>query len=116
MAALIILIMLSFSGCALSVDLSPSARHHSWLLSMREEVGRNIFNCEGSGSCRRHRGEKSLFMGDSELKNGNKEAGYSMPARSELRCLYFFEYEVETGLIVGFRYEEKERFACAEIW
>ena len=106
-----LLFLMYLSGCA---DLSPQARNQYWLSEMQAQVGRNVFDCKGDGRCLRYRGD-SLFQGDRILINGNKEAAYFMPYRKQPKCRYFFEYESDSGTIVGFRYEEAESFACAVI-
>ena len=109
----VILLGLSFflSGCALFEDISPQNRHSYWLASMRNEVGRSIFNCDTHRRCR-----QNLFHSEITLENGNKEAVFFMPHRKEPRCRYYFEYEAASGKIVGYRYEESEPFSCADIW
>jgi hypothetical protein len=103
--------LLFLSGCA---NLSPKTRHHIWLVEMEGQVGKSVFDCKGDRKCLRYRGD-SLFQGDSVLSNGNKEAAYFMPYRKYPKCRYFFEYENESGLIIRYRYEELETFACAVI-
>jgi hypothetical protein len=90
--------------------MSVEGRHKSFVKSLSETVGNNIYNCQGNGWCHQHRGDGSLFQGDEKLGNGNYEAKYFLSPNR--KCKYFFEYEPESGLIVGFRYEESEKFAC----
>lgn len=108
--SILIFIFLS-SGCA---NLNPKTRHQHWLIEMERQVGKSVFNCEGNGRCLRYRGD-SLFQGDSILSNGNKEAAYYMPYRKYPKCRFFFEYENKSGIIIRYRYEESEPFACAVV-
>lgn len=98
------------SSCALLVDTSDEARHLSWVKSLTATVGKSMFNCAGDGWCYQFRDIDGRFQSDKKLDNGNREADYYwFPSK---KCHYFFEYEPESGLIVGFRYEESEQFAC----
>lgn len=106
-----LIFLLFLLGCA---ELSPKTRHQYWLIEMDRQVGKSVFDCKGNGRCLRYRGD-FLFQGDRVLSNGNKEAAYFMTYRKNPKCRYFFEYENETGLIVSYRYEESEPFACAVI-
>ena len=100
---------LFLSGCALFVDLSEGARHQIWVEDMLRNVGqKNMYDCL-YWICK-DRSDLRLFEGDKLLSNGNLEARYRWPATQ--KCRYFFEYERATGLIVGFRFEESEQFAC----
>lgn len=112
MKILYLIFFLVLLSCA---DLSPKTRHQYWLAEMEKQVGKSVFNCEGDGRCLRYRGD-SLFQGDSVLSNGNREASYYMAYRKYPKCRYFFEYENKSGLIIRYRYEELEPFACAVIF
>jgi hypothetical protein len=104
-------VSLMLSSCALFVDLSPQTLHKRWVGHAHAIVGKSIFNCIDSSPCYQYRGG-GAFQGDNALSNGNKEAAYFMPYIKHPKCRYFFEYEPTTGLIVGFRFEESEPFAC----
>lgn len=104
--------LIFLSGCA---NLSPKTRQQYWLMEMEKQIGKSVFDCKGDGKCLRYRGD-SLFQGDRVLSTGNKEAAYFMPYRQYPKCRYFFEYENESGLIIRYRYEELESFACAVIF
>ena len=94
MRVILLGLSLFLSGCALFDDISPTNRHSYWLASMRNEVGRSIFNCDTHRRCR-----QNLFHSEITLENGNKEAAFFMPHRKELRCRYYFEYEAASGKI-----------------
>lgn len=90
------------------LDMSVEGRHKMWVAKMQTLVGRaNMFDC--SYWICTQRSEDGVFLGDAILANGNKESGYS---HWRGKCLLFFEYDPKTGVIVGFRFEESERFAC----
>ena len=113
MRALLIGFSLLLTGCFYSLaglDMSAEGRHKMWLESMQKTVGRNIFNCNEEGRCHQYRGNGSLFQGDTPLNNGNYEANY-FGSRTK-KCRYFLEYEPSSGLIVNFRFEKSEPFAC----
>jgi hypothetical protein len=114
MRLLILFPALFLSGCFYSlagIDMSFEGRHKMWLEDMRKVIGKNMFTCESGVRCFQYRGQGSLFQGDTLLENGNKEASY-LWWHTQPRCRYFFEYEPRSGEIVGFRFEETERFAC----
>lgn len=116
MKVLFLTISLIFlSNCALLVDTSVEARHNSWVIGMQRNIGKNMYDCT-YWICS-DRKIKYKFLGDKTLPNGNLESGFSTPYRSdglplETQCRYYFEYEPTTGLIVRFRYEESQNFAC----
>lgn len=97
-----------FAGCAFGYDMSVESRHHAWVNGMRSQIGKgNMYDCRYWICTQRF--ESGVFLGDTTLLNGNVEAGYS---RWEGRCRLFFEYDPKSGVIVSFRFEESERFAC----
>jgi hypothetical protein len=93
--------------------MSVEGRHKMWRDEMLKNVGqKNMYDC--SYWICGYRKIDYIFLGDTKLSNGNLEAGYSHALNREVTkvCRYFFEYEPKTGLIVGFRFEESESFAC----
>lgn len=114
MKILPVIFLLLLSGCFYRVagfDMSVEGRHGIWVHLMKKKIGESVFQCPPAGGCYQDRGPGSLFQGDTLLENGNKEAAYIW-WHTQPRCRYFFEYEPRTGLIVGFRFEEAQRYAC----
>lgn len=109
----LIVMFLSFllAGCAMFEDISPENRHKYWVASLQAEIGKSIFNCDGHRRCK-----QVFYKGEKLLENGNKEAEFFMPHRKGPRCHYYFEYEISSGMIVGYRYDEIEPFSCADVW
>lgn len=76
---------------------------------MESQIGKgNMHDCRLWICLKR---KENLFLGDRALPNGNLEAGF-IDGHNQPKCRYYFEYEPKTGAIVGFRFEESERFAC----
>lgn len=98
----IFLLPLLLSGCVLFMDNTPDGMHKRWIKKMESQIGK------GNMHVYRQRGG---FIGDRVLPNGNLEAGFGL-YYPEPKCRYYYEYEPKTGVIVGFRFEESERFAC----
>ncbi len=99
------------SGCysLAGLDMSFEGRHKMWVEDRRSLIGQgNMHDCQ-LRYCPSRKG--NLFLGDRPLPNGNLEAGFIW-GHTQPRCRYYFEYEPNTGVIVGFRFEESERFAC----
>ena len=106
---LFFLLPLLLSGCVLFVDVSPEARHKWWIEKMESQIGKgNMHDCRLWICLKR---KENLFLGDRALPNGNFEAGF-IDGHNQPKCRYYYEYEPKTGVIVGFRFEESERFAC----
>ncbi len=109
MRLIFLLSSLLISGCALFVDMSPEGRHKWWVEGKNLQIGKgNMHDCR-LWICLARNG--NLFLGDRALPNGNLEAGF-IDGHNQPRCRYYFEYKPKTGEIVGFRFEEVERFAC----
>jgi hypothetical protein len=111
-------ISLVLSSCALFVDLSPQTLHKEWVQQHQNYVGQSIYRCL-FGFCEGNKfpWEKS-YLGETDLANGFKERGFrygrydkESPSRFA-QCRYYYKYEATTGLIIDFRYEESEPFAC----
>lgn len=103
------------SSCSLFTDNSPRGLQQRWLVWVRDgAMGKNIYNCKSAEVKKQpcdisHGGYKPLST--KTLPNGNMEDEYEF-RRAPNRCLYFYEYEVDTGRIVGFRYEETRLYGC----
>ena len=116
MRMIILSLSLFLSGCFYSMvglDMSVEGRHKMWVEDMLKNIGqKNMYDC--SYWICGYRKIDYIFLGDSKLPNGNLEAGYkhSLDRKGTKFCRYFFEYEPATGLVVGFRFEEPEPFAC----
>lgn len=98
------------------LDMSVEGRHKMWIHDKQKLIGEGVFKC-AFWYCVDHQ-RPDLYLGESELENGNKERGFrygrfdsNKPTRFP-QCRYYYEYNPKTGVIVGFRYEESERFAC----
>jgi hypothetical protein len=99
------------SGCytLTGLDMSFEGRHKMWVEHMASQIGKiNMHDCRLWICLDR---KEKLFLGDRPLPNGNLEAGFGL-YYPEPKCRYYYEYEPKTGVIVGFRFEESERFAC----
>jgi hypothetical protein len=106
---IIFLLPLLLSGCVLFVDTSSEARHKWWIEDKESIIGKgNMHDCR-LRHCPYRQG--NLFLGDRVLPNGNLEAGF-IDGHNQPKCRYYYEYEPKTGVIVEFRFEESERFAC----
>jgi hypothetical protein len=91
------------------LDMSIEGRHRLWLEDKESQIGKgNMYDCR-YWICLNRKGK--LFLGDVTLPNGNLEAGYIW-GYTQPKCRYYYEYDPKTGVIVGFRFEESERFAC----
>ena len=109
---------LMLSSCALFVDLSPQTLHKEWVQHHQQYVGKSIYRCL-FGFCdgKKFPWEDS-YLGEVDLGNGFKERGFRYgrydkenPSRFS-QCRYYYKYEVATGLIVDFRYDESKPLAC----
>lgn len=108
MKIVIFMLIFNLSSCAVFEDMSVEGRHNSWLVGMQLNIGKNMYDCRYWICLDR---KEKLFLGDITLPNGNLEAGYIW-WHTQPKCRYYYEYELTTGSIVGFRFEESERFAC----
>jgi hypothetical protein len=112
------IILSLLSGCLLFIDTSVQARHNWWLESHLEHMKThpNIYAPYWA-----NRASGDNFVGSKTLPNGNIEDEY-FDGLSDGRhkgngvfihnCIYFYEYEPKSGLIVNFRFEEKEKYDC----
>lgn len=96
--------------------MSVEGRHKMWVEDKQALIGKSVYGCS-YWYCVGHQ-RLDLFLGESVLINGNKEKGYRYgrfdvndPTRFP-QCRYYYEYAPKTGVIVKFRFEESERFAC----
>ena len=104
-----LVVLLSACYALAGLDMSEEGRHKMWVEDMQSLIGKgNMHDCR-LRYCPNRKG--NLFLGDRVLPNGNLEAGFIW-WHTQPRCRYFYEYEPKTGAIVGFRFEESERFAC----
>ena len=98
------------------LDMSVEGRHKMWVDEKKKIIGENVYDCAYWFCVGQQRSD--LFIGESDLINDHKERGFrygrfdlNNPTRFP-RCHYYYEYDPKTGVIVGFRFEESERFAC----
>lgn len=99
------------SACYTFMDMSREGRQKMWLEWVRDgALGKNMYECKNLKSC------SFLSAGyaapiSRQLSNGNteEENQYGHPLG---RCRYFYEYETDTGRIVGFRFKESEQYGC----
>lgn len=98
------------------LDMSVEGRHKMWIEDKQNLIGQSVYGCP-YWYCIDHQ-RFDLFLGESDLINGNKERGYrygrfdANNLKLFPQCHYFYEYNVKTGVIVSFRFEESKRFAC----
>ncbi len=102
-------VLLSACYALAGLDMSAEGRHTMWAEFMSSQIGKgNMHDCRYWICLDR---KEKIFLGDTGLPNGNLEAGFIW-WHTQPRCRYYYEYNPKTGLIVGFRFEESERFAC----
>lgn len=120
MRLIFLLLSLYLSGCALFVDLSPETLHKDWVRYQQRFVGLNIYECQ-LGFCGKEKSSYSWgssYLGEKGAGLGFQERGFRYGRFDEenpnrfRQCRFFFKYEITTGLITGFRYEESEPFTC----
>lgn len=108
----VVFMSMILSGCYTFMDTSPRGLQQMWLEWVRDgAMGKNIYKCKNTGVRKEpcgisHGGYKPVSS--KTLPNGNIEDEYLFSNR----CFYFYEYEVDTGRIVGFRYEETRQYDC----
>ena len=121
MRVLLLGLAVLLSGCFYSLaglDMSTEGRHKRWVEDRQSFLGQSIYRCL-FGFCGDQKNPwANLYLGESELGGGILERGFrygrfdkDRPERFS-QCRYFFKYEAQTGVIVGFRYEESELYAC----
>ena len=106
------------AGCTLFIDTSIQARHNWWLEDAHKRIEKNP---NMYAPYWRNKNKDPRFMGSRTLPNGNIEDQY-FDSGGAIRgvngapvfypCHYFYEYEPKSGLIVNFRFEEKEKYDC----
>ena len=103
-------ILCLLAGCLLFIDTSVQARHNWWLEDAHKRMEQHP-NMHGPYWANKKNNE--FFMGSRTLPNGHIEDQYYYGVlREKGKCLYFYEYEPKSGLIVNFRFEEKEKYDC----
>ncbi len=108
-AALGVVSLLTACYALAGLDMSVEGRHKMWVERMQAQIGKgNMYDCR-YWICLHRTGK--LFLGDTTLTNGNLEAGYVW-GHTQPKCRYYYEYDPKTGVILGFRFEESEQFAC----
>jgi hypothetical protein len=102
-------------GCHTFMDTTPRGLQQKWLEWVRDgAIGQSIYECKRRQDRRQ---PCAVFFGsdiplsNTKLPNGNLEDEYDASLRGK-RCRYFYEYEPQSGVIVGFRFEESEPYAC----
>lgn len=118
--AFLLNLALFLSGCALFVDLSPEALHKEWVYYQKGFIGKGIYQCQ-LGFCGKEKNSYSWgssYLGEQDIGGGFRERGFRYgrfdkenPNRFP-QCRFFFKFESATGLIVDFRFEESETYAC----
>lgn len=104
-----LVVLLSACYALAGLDMSEEGRHKMWVQKMKSQIGNgNMYDCRYWICLDR---KEKLYLGDDILPNGNLEAGFIW-WHTQPKCRYYFEYEPKTGVIVGFRFEESERFSC----
>jgi hypothetical protein len=95
------------SACAGIFTVDKKGDHEAWLRTNKLEL-QGIPNMYMPAW--RYRNQSNRFVGSVVLSNGNIENEYI--GYSAKPCRTFYEYEPESGLIVGFRFEEKNQYDC----
>ena len=105
------------TGCMMCFDCRQKLQD-MWLTGarIRIEQNQNMY-----APYWRNKNKDPRFMGSRTLPNGNIEDRY-FDSGGAIRgvngapafypCHYFYEYEPKSGLIVNFRFEEKEKYDC----
>ena len=103
-------IVCGLAGCTLFIDTSIQARHNWWLEDAHKRIEQNP---NMYAPYWRNKNKDPRFMGSRTLPNGNiEDQYYDGLLRNKEKCHYFYEYEPKSGLIVNFRFEEKEKYDC----
>lgn len=115
MKMIFLMLLLNLSSCAIFEDMSPETLHKDWVTEMQSNVyQKNMYDCT-YWICI---DSKRPNLGQIDLGNGLQEIGFRYGRYDEKnpnrfpQCRYFFTFEKETGLIIGFRYEESKPLAC----
>ncbi len=85
-------------------DTSPEGRHARFLSNGQGRIGDNMY----SPSWQNY--NKEDVIKTTTLPNGNIENEYKW--YGEGGCRRFYEYEPNSGVIVGFRFEEDKKYDC----
>lgn len=111
-----LLILLSACYTLAGLDMSVEGRHKLWIDEKKKIIGENVYGC-AHWFCIDHQ-RSDLFIGEFNLLNNHKERGFrygrfdlNNPSRFP-QCHYYYEYDAKTGIIISFRFEESERYAC----
>lgn len=103
------------TGCMMCFDCRRELQD-MWLIDARMRVGQNMY-----APYWQIRNKSYSFFRSKVLFNGNIENEYVEGVGSVRGvngapnfhpCHYFYEYEPKSGLIVNFRFEEKEKYDC----
>ena len=97
------------TGCMLCFDCRQKLQD-MWLTGarIRIEQNQNMYAPYWA-----NKNKNPRFMGSTTLHNGNiEDQYYDGLLRNKVKCHYFYEYEPKSGLIVNFRFEEKEKYDC----
>jgi hypothetical protein len=104
---LLVLMPIAVSACAGIFTVDKKGDHEAWLRTRKLQLQTNP-NMYMSTWQQTNKG--SNFVRRVVLPNGNIENEYI--GYSAKPCRTFYEYEPESGLIVGFRFEEKNQYDC----
>lgn len=108
---LLICLPFLFSGCFYSLaglDMSVEGRHQIWVDEHQRCIGQNTSVCRYWYRNEDNKPYPYYYLGTTSLINGHFEVGFA----DGKECHYYYEYEVDTGLIVGFRFEESDKYTC----
>lgn len=94
-----------FSGCSLS--LTTQELHDGWVRKQEMEIGKSMY------SLRMKNLNKYNLLEGITLPSGNTENKYRLDINGPRKsCKFFYEYKPASGLIVNFRYEDDDPYAC----
>ena len=105
-------ISLTLQGCG-AWDFSDKGLHESFVIHHNTYVGKKTI-AYIERKYLRPISSKLLPSGNMENEYLWGPGTYTYPGVKKAQCHYFYEYAPQTGLIVGFRFEEKFKHACRE--
>lgn len=98
---LVIFIFLSLAGC-----YTLEARRQGWISYYSEKIGTvQYLPFKTSPNM------LDIYVDTKSLINGNEEVEFIF-FKSQGGCHFFYEYKKNSGLIVGFRFEENSKYDC----
>lgn len=102
----ILIAILNLIGCANFLDdySSEENMHRAWVRDRKLCIGKYIDSCSYFHKVNYTQELKNRGFDSRLLKNGNRENDFSY----YFKCLYSYEYDPKTEIIVDFRFEDLE--------